>query len=169
MFKRRDPKIGSPTPRPKRMNKLRSISAALLAGILLTVSCVAARCEVMCDLGTTHVNCETATNTDGARSKQHSMTGMGDCGMKMQSTKASNAGAFSSADSKCEHRVCKQAPAVVRNEQGLRLPLSTLQAVFVVAAFSLHQAELAPQKATLQHSPPLRSISLIEFNTSLRI
>ena len=151
------------------MTKLRSISATILTAILLMVTCMSARCEVMCDLGTAHANCESAKKANSAESKQDSMSGMRDCGMKTQSAHQPEDAEILSVHSQCQHRVCTQPAAVVPNENAWQLPLSTLQAVIVVAVFSLHHADLSVPPVAVEDRPPLRSISPLELSTLLRI
>lgn len=70
----------------------------------------------------------------------------------------------------CVHQACTQDVAVVQSERHFKTSLASLQAVAIVAAFSLrHGAVEQPILLARSETPPLRSVSPLQAGSVLRV
>jgi hypothetical protein len=134
---------------------------------MLVISCAAARCEVLCDLNPLQPTCHERQAASQSEAKP-AMAGMHDCGMKTPTASPERPTVVSN-HAQCGHQVCNQAPAVVQNDKGIKLSVAAVQALAIVAAFTLHSADRVSSQLLRDETPPGRSISPLEMSTILRV
>lgn len=147
------------------MTRLRNITANVIVAMLLLLSCVTARCEAVCSTMSSSISHGLVQSQQPGADE---MAGMDDCGMSTQ-VKQPNASISAVTHASCEHHVCRQDLAGVQKEPVYKVSLRTLQAVAVIAAFTLQSASRDFGEFRRPDVPPLRSLSPLEASSVLRV
>ncbi|MDE1161153.1 MAG: hypothetical protein PW792_04305 [Acidobacteriaceae bacterium] len=149
------------------MKPAKLISSTFLAALMLVISCISAKCEVVCDFRAMGMACH-GQQAAAKAEPQSSMPSMKDCGMGRRSAAVPDQA--HAIHTQCAHQVCKEDVALIQSEKQFKVSLASLQAVAIVAVFSLDHGRVAePMLLARSETPPLRSISPLESGSVLRV
>ncbi len=136
----------------------RTVLAALLAVVLLTMSSAASVCEITCSLRAAGSRCD---HSPSIHSPSHHPDGMTDCGMTSMARLDVNANS-------CLHSVCEQqAQALVSEKNTGEVRLLSFPQTVISATLTLQPIEWS--FACVSETPPVRSSFLVILQTTIRV